>query len=234
MSEDKKMEFHQKMIRYRGLIYWLVKHYGRIESRHDQEDFYQEALIALYTSFHKYDQYPGSSFPAWLAKVVKFSISSYRRYYYRISHWTEYTEDMGVHSDMVYEVPSKDNYEVVKMAMARLSGEDKMVIQMVLNDENLSANSQRDGKNIKYYSDKFGSACRRMRYQIYGKPKRRTTLNKGGKPVCRMNMLGDILEVYPSVMDAERNGFNSKNIHQAIHGKRRSCGGFLWKYVDSD
>jgi RNA polymerase sigma factor (sigma-70 family) len=235
MSEEKRNEFVERINRHRGLIYWIVKTYGRIESRHDQEDFVQEALISLYTAYNTYRYYPGSNFPAWLTKVVKFSITNYRRYYYRISNWTDYTEDMGEYSQIPDTPGQKDNYEVIKLALAKLPAEDRFVFRMVMNEENLHQNSLNDGKNHGFYSKRFQSVCRKIRYEVYGKPKAKGKKNNArSKPVARMNMLGEILEIYPSTMEAGRSGFNAKNIQHAVAGKRRSCGGFLWKYVDSD
>jgi RNA polymerase sigma factor (sigma-70 family) len=236
MSEEKTRDFTQRVNRYSGLIYYIIRTYGRIESRSDQDDFYQEALVSLFTAFHKYDPcVPGTSFTAWLGQVVKYSILNYRLYYYRISRWTSYVEDMGEFSHIPDELPKTDNYELVKMAINRLASEDRIVLEMFKRDDSLRANSLNEGHFHGYYSKKFQNVCQKIRYEIHGKPPRKTKKNTSrSKPVCRMNMAGEILEVYPSVMEAGRSGFNAKNIHKVVSGKRHTAGGYCWKYTDQD
>ena len=52
------------------------------------------------------------------------------------------------------------------------------------------------------------------------------------KPVCKLNVYtGEVIETYKSLADAGReNGLHDTNIHKVLTGKRRSCGGFGWKY----
>jgi RNA polymerase sigma factor (sigma-70 family) len=236
MPEDKKRDFTQRINRYSRLIYYIIRTYGGIENRSDQDDFYQEALVSLYTAFHKYDPYvPGTSFTAWMGKVVKYTIHNYRLYYYRISRWTNYVEDMGELCNIPDELPTTDNYELVKMAISRLDSEDRIVLEMFKNDESLRANSLSEGRFHGYYSKKLQNVCKKIKYEIHGKPIRTTKKNTSlSKPVCRMNMAGEVLEIYPSVMEAGRSGFNAKNIHKVVSGKRHTAGGYCWRYIDHD
>ena len=41
----------------------------------------------------------------------------------------------------------------------------------------------------------------------------------------------NIINEFPSTMEAERQtGFNQSNISNCLKGKRKTCGGFIWKY----
>jgi len=58
-------------------------------------------------------------------------------------------------------------------------------------------------------------------------------LHKGSKPVSQFDMLGNYIRTYDSMHDADRAvGISYKNISSVCRGKSKSCGGYLWKYVD--
>lgn len=52
------------------------------------------------------------------------------------------------------------------------------------------------------------------------------------KPVCKLDLTTrEVIETYKSLADAGReNNLHDANIHKALNGTRRSCGGFGWKY----
>lgn len=55
---------------------------------------------------------------------------------------------------------------------------------------------------------------------------------KYSKPVAKIDIkTGEILEIYPSYMEAERNNGNTRHIADVCNGKRKSCKGFYWKWV---
>lgn len=52
------------------------------------------------------------------------------------------------------------------------------------------------------------------------------------KPVGQYTRDGDLVKVWPSTKEAERQaGFNHGNISQAANGNRKTAHGFIWKYV---
>lgn len=52
------------------------------------------------------------------------------------------------------------------------------------------------------------------------------------KPVAKCDLkTGEVLEVYPSAIEAERQNGNTKHINDVCKGKRKSCKGFSWKYI---
>lgn len=53
------------------------------------------------------------------------------------------------------------------------------------------------------------------------------------KPVAKCDKTtGEIIEIYPSVADAERDNKNSQHIGDVCRGKRKTCQGFKWKYIE--
>lgn len=59
-----------------------------------------------------------------------------------------------------------------------------------------------------------------------------TQLKSKEKPVAKCDKItGEILEVYPSVAVAETNNKNSRHIGDVCRGKRKTCQGYIWRYV---
>ena len=52
------------------------------------------------------------------------------------------------------------------------------------------------------------------------------------KPVAQYAQDGELIKVWPSTMEAERQaGFNCGNISLAANGNRKTACGFIWKYI---
>lgn len=54
------------------------------------------------------------------------------------------------------------------------------------------------------------------------------------KPVAQMTISGDLVKVWPSAFEAERNGFNRDLIRAAITGRIRTHFGYKWKYYEQE
>ena len=53
------------------------------------------------------------------------------------------------------------------------------------------------------------------------------------KPVAKCDKItGEILEVYPSIAEAEKANGNSRHIGEVCRGKRGTCQGYKWKYIN--
>jgi hypothetical protein len=65
---------------------------------------------------------------------------------------------------------------------------------------------------------------------FYGKHHNLDTLSTCKKVYQLDRITGEIIKQYPSVMEAERVN-NFKHIHDVCNGKRKSAGGFNWRYV---
>lgn len=52
------------------------------------------------------------------------------------------------------------------------------------------------------------------------------------KPVGQYTRYGDLVKVWPSTQEAERQaGFNQGNISEVANGNRKTACGFIWKYI---
>lgn len=53
-----------------------------------------------------------------------------------------------------------------------------------------------------------------------------------GKPVCQLDALGNLVGQFPSMSEAERQtGINQSNISLACNGRRKTAGGYSWRYA---
>lgn len=52
------------------------------------------------------------------------------------------------------------------------------------------------------------------------------------KKVCQYTLDGDLVNIWISMGEAERNGFNHNNICQCCKGKKKTHKGFIWKYYE--
>lgn len=53
---------------------------------------------------------------------------------------------------------------------------------------------------------------------------------KNSKPVLQINSIGIVIREWPSMMEAERNGYTASSIARCCKGERASHAGFTWKY----
>jgi hypothetical protein len=50
-------------------------------------------------------------------------------------------------------------------------------------------------------------------------------------PVVQLSVDGDLVHVFPSMTDADHNGFQHSAIHRVIHNKLKTHRGFRWMYL---
>jgi len=56
---------------------------------------------------------------------------------------------------------------------------------------------------------------------------------KGGKPIAKLDMEGNVLKVYSSVTEAEEvDGYNRSNTSNAAKGNLKQAYGYKWEYID--
>lgn len=95
------------------------------------------------------------------------------------------------------------------------------------------------GKTIKeimeltnYCKETICRALSNFNISSFEKRSRAQTLNK--KPVCKIDKkTGEILKIYNSVAEAERNEQTNRHIRAVCNGKRKTAGGFKWKYLEN-
>lgn len=51
------------------------------------------------------------------------------------------------------------------------------------------------------------------------------------KPIVQLSTSGNLVRVYPSMRDADLNGFQHSAIHRVIHNKLKTHRGFKWMYL---
>ena len=69
-------------------------------------------------------------------------------------------------------------------------------------------------------------------FNINSTEKRSRGKNIEKKPVCKIDKhTGNILKIYESISEAERNEQTNKHIQDVCKGKRKTAGGFIWKYL---
>lgn len=82
--------------------------------------------------------------------------------------------------------------------------------------------------------------CKGKDHPNYGKHLSKETRKKisNSKEKCRVAMIdkstGQIICVFPSITDAEREtGINNPHICSCCKGRRKTAGGYIWKYADN-
>lgn len=71
-----------------------------------------------------------------------------------------------------------------------------------------------------------------INYGLANKSRRITLLNKRGKKIIQYDKSGNMIKIYPSLMQVVRElNLNRSHLSQACNGKRKTCGGYYWKYV---
>jgi hypothetical protein len=57
-------------------------------------------------------------------------------------------------------------------------------------------------------------------------------LSPTAKPVIQLSLTGEVIKVWPSITEAQRNGFKVANICKVCKGDRPTHKGFKWKYLN--
>lgn len=77
-----------------------------------------------------------------------------------------------------------------------------------------------------------------INHKVYiGKTEHLNPLKRWGKhkAVAKLDKeTGEILEIYPSVIEAGRQNNGNTHIKDVCHGKRKSTGGFGWKFLEKE
>lgn len=106
----------------------------------------------------------------------------------------------------------------------KIEGDEGKKINMVFFNEDGIVNEERSTIEWATYEENsnYGTSIERMREAL--------TNGKLSKPVLQLSLTGELIREYPSVKEAERNGFNHCNICQCCNGKQKTHKGFRWEY----
>lgn len=73
-----------------------------------------------------------------------------------------------------------------------------------------------------------------INYGVANKKRRKTLLNKRGKTVFKYDKDNNLLQSYPSLQQATRETkINQSHISQCCNNKRKTAGGFVWRYAEN-
>lgn len=84
--------------------------------------------------------------------------------------------------------------------------------------------------NLEWCTHEYNCAYGTARYRI---GKAHINHPKMSKRVAQHNPEGELIRVFPSIREACRKlGINNGNLTEVLKGKRRTCGGYVWKYIN--
>lgn len=110
------------------------------------------------------------------------------------------------------------------------------MLDTVRNGYNTSAYSFHSCKHSEETKRKMSEAQTGEKHPLYGKhhseeTRKKISDSKPKKPVLQFSKNGEFIAEYPSAHEAERQtGCYNGSICQCCKGKRKSCGGYIWKY----
>ena len=116
------------------------------------------------------------------------------------------------------------------------------MLDSVNNGYNISSYDSNHYKHSEESKKKMSESVTGEKHPMFGKhhseeSKKKMSESKTGnhnsptKPVIQFSKDGEFIAEYPSTMEAERQtGCNQGHICKCCKGKRKSCGGFIWKY----
>lgn len=243
-TEKQRAEFSGLIFRYTPAIYSIIHKYDFIRD-FERDDYYQEAVAYAWERYHLFDA-EKSSFITWLYTTCKWAVLGYRqflsRYSKRVLSYTS-AEDLPELADEEYE---EDHINGLRVAILALPERKQRVIQMYLSGEDLGKRAVADGispatyynlmhgarrfirENRKRFFEDIPIEERKLRVISNGRLNERNTFSK---PVeMRDATTGELVKTFPSAKEAERQGFNSKNVSACLLGKRTLCGGYRWYY----
>ena len=145
------------------------------------------------------------------------------RKYLQVSLYKNGKEDWIYVHQLIAEtfLPNPENKPCINH---KIEGDEGKKINMVFFNEDGSINKEKSTIEWATYEENNNYGTRNQR--IFEK----TTNGKLSKPVLQLSLDGELIREYPSIKEAERNGFNHCNICQCCNGKQKTHKGFRWEY----
>ena len=145
------------------------------------------------------------------------------RKYLQVSLYKNGKEDWIYVHQLIAEtfLPNPENKPCINH---KIEGDEGKKINMVFFNEDGSINKEKSTIEWATYEENNNYGTRNQR--IFEK----TTNGKLSKPVLQLSLTGELIREYPSIKEAERNGFNHCNICQCCNGKQKTHKGFRWMY----
>ena len=145
------------------------------------------------------------------------------RKYLQVSLYKNGKEDWIYVHQLVAEtfLPNPENKPCINH---KIEGDEGKKINIVYLNEDGSVNNEKS--TIEWVTAKENNNYGTRNQRIFEK----TTNGKLSKPVLQLSLTGELIREYPSIKEAERNGFNHCNICQCCNGKQKTHKGFRWEY----
>ena len=111
-------------------------------------------------------------------------------------------------------------------------------------DEKIHLSEHSKGSTNRLGSKLSEECKKRISYKLKGRhlsEEHKENIRKGNinnpnfsKKVCQYTLDGDLVNIWVSMGEAERNGFNHNNICECCKGKKKTHKGFIWKYYEEE
>lgn len=244
-SDKRKAEFTRLIKHKKPLIYSLIYKFDFVRES-DVDDYYQEAILYAWKRFYLFDS-TRSSFTTWLYKTAEWGILLFRRmqvknHTYMISidptlSWFESIEDVKY---------NEEHLEALRVAIADLPAEKQKVVQMYLNDEDLTDLSIKEGRRPDYYKGALHKIRKFIlrhhgRYfeDIFIDPRKTLVVHNGktnelnatSRPIEMRTLDGQFIKTFPSLAEAGRHGFDCSSICDCANGRINAHKGYKFWYV---
>lgn len=243
-SEKERAEFSALIVEYTPVIYSIINKNEFIK-RCDREDYYQEAVAYAWERYYMFDITKGS-FVGWLYQTCLWGIALYRKKSRRYQDRNSLYESVTDLPEVEDEPYQEDHIEGLRVAILTLPARKQRVVQMYLDDEDLCKRSTADGYLPCYYYSVMASVRRFIRdnrnrfFEGIYVSERKLIVNPNGrinerspssKIIEMRTMSGELVRTFPSMAEAERQGFNISNISACCIGKRNFAAGYRWCFA---
>ena len=95
--------------------------------------------------------------------------------------------------------------------------------------ENLEWMTHKENMNYGTRTERAVKSISKDTYKAIGE----VTRKRLSKPVVQYSKDGELIQIWSSINEAGRQlGISHGNISLVVQGKRKTCGGFVWKYVE--
>jgi len=244
-NKEREKYFVSLMNENKGFLIYLINSYSFVKDRSDANDYYQQIMLYAWLRFAKYQPHPEYTFTTWIRRTAKWAILQYYNNYKQHKAKILYEENIASWYDEADSIYNEEHIEALHSAINALPDDKKEVVQMFLNEEDLRKKSIELGHRHNYLNGKMSSIRKLLldnRHKHF--PGMRVAERKltvipseyrnerhwASKPVEMLDMEGKFIKLFPSTMEAERQGFNAKNIHAVCNGKCLSSRGYKWRY----